>query len=105
MQKFVNLVHLVKGFPTTIHLQRFVSIQPRTSLEKSDVSWPTGEAMPRYADWQDWGPCDASCGQGMQTAARSVAANSAFAIKDDKRMNSFVNFLTNLSFSEDVFWE
>ena len=34
MQKFVNLVDLVKGFPTTIYLQRFVSIQPRTSLSK-----------------------------------------------------------------------
>ena len=34
MQKFVNLVDLVKGFPTTICLQRFVSIQPRTSLSK-----------------------------------------------------------------------
>ena len=34
MQKHVNLVDLVKGFPTTICLQRFVSIQPRTSLSK-----------------------------------------------------------------------
>ena len=34
MQKFVNLVDLVKSFPTTIYLQRFVSIQPRTSLSK-----------------------------------------------------------------------
>ena len=41
MQKFVNLVDLVKSFPTiryfipkSIYLQRFVSIQPRTSLSK-----------------------------------------------------------------------
>ena len=34
MQKFVNLVDLVKGFPTSMYLQRFVSIQPRTSLSK-----------------------------------------------------------------------
>ena len=38
MQKFVNLVDLVKSFPTSIptsiHLQRLVSIQPRTSLSK-----------------------------------------------------------------------
>ena len=27
-----------------IWLQNFVSIQPRTSLEKSDVSWPTAQA-------------------------------------------------------------
>ena len=33
-KKFVNLVDLVKGFPTSIYLQRFVSIQPRTSLSK-----------------------------------------------------------------------
>ena len=34
MQKFVNLVDLVLSFPTSIHFQRFVSIQPRTSLFK-----------------------------------------------------------------------
>ena len=34
VQKFVNLVDLVKSFPTTIYLQRFVSIQPRASLSK-----------------------------------------------------------------------
>ena len=39
MQKFVNLVDLVKGFPTTIYLQRFVSIQPRTSLSKFAKNW------------------------------------------------------------------
>ena len=33
-KKYVNLVDLVKGFPTTICLQRFVSIQPGTSLSK-----------------------------------------------------------------------
>ena len=33
-EKFVNLVDLVKSFPTSIYLQRFVSIQPRTSLSK-----------------------------------------------------------------------
>ena len=32
MQKFVNLVDLVKSFPTSIDLQRFVSIQPRAGL-------------------------------------------------------------------------
>ena len=38
-QKFVNLVDLVKSFPTTIYLQRFVSIQPRTSLSKFAKNW------------------------------------------------------------------
>ena len=31
MQKHVNLVDLVKSFPTNIYLQNLVSIQPRTS--------------------------------------------------------------------------
>ena len=31
MQKHVNLVDLVKSFPTNIYLQNLASIQPRTS--------------------------------------------------------------------------
>ena len=31
MQKHVNLVDLVKSFPTSIYLQKSASIQPRTS--------------------------------------------------------------------------
>ena len=34
MQKHVNLVDLVKSFPTNIYLQNLASIQPRTSLSK-----------------------------------------------------------------------
>ena len=37
MQKYVNLVNLVdlvKSFPTSIYLQNLASIQPRTSLSK-----------------------------------------------------------------------
>ena len=34
MQKYVNLVDLVKGFPTSIYLQKSSSIQPRPSLSK-----------------------------------------------------------------------
>ena len=34
MQKYVNLVDLVKSFPTSIYLQKSTSIQPRTSLSK-----------------------------------------------------------------------
>ena len=34
MQKHVNLVDLVKSFPTTIYLQNLASIQKRTSLVK-----------------------------------------------------------------------
>ena len=34
MQKYVNLVDLVKSFPTSIYLQKSASIQPRTSLSK-----------------------------------------------------------------------
>ena len=36
MQKHVNLVDLVKSFPTNIFLQHFASIQKRTSLIKFD---------------------------------------------------------------------
>ena len=35
MQKHVNLVDLVKSFPTSIYLQKSASIQPRTNLSKS----------------------------------------------------------------------
>ena len=35
MQKHVNLVDLVKSFPTNIFLQNLASIQPRTSPIKS----------------------------------------------------------------------
>ena len=34
MQKYVNLVDLVKSFPTSIYLQKSASIQPRTSPSK-----------------------------------------------------------------------
>ena len=34
MKKYVNLVDLVKSFPTSIYLQKSASIQPRTSLSK-----------------------------------------------------------------------
>ena len=33
-KKYVNLVDLVKSFPTSIYLQKSASIQPRTSLSK-----------------------------------------------------------------------
>ena len=36
MQKHVNLVDLVKSFPTNIFLQNLASIQQRTSLIKFD---------------------------------------------------------------------
>ena len=34
MQKHVNLIDLVKSFPTSIYLQKSASIQPRTSRSK-----------------------------------------------------------------------
>ena len=40
VQKDANLVDLEKCCRTHIYLQRSASIQPRTSLGKSDVSWP-----------------------------------------------------------------
>ncbi len=38
-----SFVDLEKPEKMRIWLQNFASIQPRTSLEKSDVSWPTVE--------------------------------------------------------------
>merc|ERR1712216_769486 len=38
-QKHANLVDLVTSFPTSIYLQRFVSIQQRTSLSKFEVMY------------------------------------------------------------------
>ena len=38
MQKYVKIVDLVKGFPTSIYLQRSASIQPRKSLSKLHVN-------------------------------------------------------------------
>ena len=34
MQKLVNIVNLVKSFPTNIYFQKSASIEPRTSLSK-----------------------------------------------------------------------
>ena len=39
-----SFVDLEKPENMRVWLQNFVSIQPRTSLEKSDVSWPTVDA-------------------------------------------------------------
>ena len=41
MQKYVNLVDLIKSFPTSVYLQKSASIQPRTSPSKlgGDCSW------------------------------------------------------------------
>ena len=40
-----SFVDLEKPEKMRIWLQNFVSIQPRTSLEKSDVSWPVTLAV------------------------------------------------------------
>ena len=48
MQKHVNLVDLVKSFPTRIYLQNLASIQPRTSPKKCGVvSFPRFKARPK----------------------------------------------------------
>ena len=46
-KKSASFVDLEKPEKMRIWLQNFVSIQPRTSLEKSDVSWPTAGAASR----------------------------------------------------------
>ena len=45
-----SFVDLEKPEKMRIWLQNFVSIQPRTSLEKSDVSWPTACCSAQLAD-------------------------------------------------------
>ena len=40
-----SFVDLEKPEKMRIWSQNFVSIQPRTSLEKSDVSWPTAQYL------------------------------------------------------------
>ena len=47
MQRFVNLVDLVKRFPTSIHLQKSASIQLKTSPDKFAVQ--VGLARARWA--------------------------------------------------------
>ena len=40
-----SFVDFEKPEKMRLWLQNFVSIQPRTSLEKSDVSWPTAQYL------------------------------------------------------------
>ena len=59
MQKHVNLVDLVKSFPTNIFLQNLASIQPRTSLIKFDHLAEKSESAVRYRTLQPAGPAQA----------------------------------------------
>ena len=51
MQKHVNLVDLVKSFPTNIFLQDLASIQQRTSLIQFDI-WMKNQRKVRYRTFQ-----------------------------------------------------
>ena len=58
MQKHVNLVDLVKSFPTNIYLQKLASIQKRTSPVKfAHVAEKSGSAL-RYRTFQPFGGSD-----------------------------------------------
>ena len=52
MQKHVNLVDLVKSFPTNIYLQNLASIQKRTSPVKFALIWLKNQGKVRYRTFQ-----------------------------------------------------
>ena len=56
MQTHVNLVDLVKSFPTNIYLQNLASIQKRTSLVKLDHLAEKSESAVRYLSPSNQGP-------------------------------------------------
>ena len=56
MQKHVNLVDLVKSFPTSIYLQKSASIQPRMSLSKFESDFEF-EAVQTCADLVELEEC------------------------------------------------
>ena len=110
MQKHVNLVDLVKSFPTNIYLQNLASIQKRTSpikfahlAEKSENGsisnlstqagpGPAGREAaaggPRPADLVRHGPAGPA-GAGAQGPARraGVSGGVAWAVYFDRRRN------------------
>ena len=77
MQKHVNLVDLVKSFPTNIYLQNLASIQKRTSpvkfvhlAEKSGKGSLSNLSTKAGAAWADAGPGRAASRRGAQREAR-----------------------------------
>ena len=74
-----------------IRLQNFVSIQPRTSLEKSDVSWPTSSSSAR----RFWSASVASRAPSWPRAC--AAARRTFSAL--KILQFFSNFSQKLAFA------
>ena len=75
-----SFVDLEKPEKMRIWLQNFVSIQPRTSLEKSDASWPPrGRAATALMQLRDHRPSAAveGCSVGIRhTASRGLHATT-----------------------------
>ena len=74
VQKHVNLVDLVKSFPTNIFLQNLASIQQRTSLLKFDHLAEKSESAVRYRTFQRSG---SGSRRGRPWSRRSAAAGPA----------------------------
>ena len=73
MQKHVNLVDLVKSFPTNIYLQTLASIQQRTSLTTFDHLAEKSESAVRYRTFQ-------LAGHGDFVNALAVSADGAHVV-------------------------
>ena len=83
MQKHVNLVDLVKSFPTSIFLQKLASIQQRTSPIK----------FAHMAEKSDKGSISnlstkAAARAGVLPGARGLAARAARAAAGARRLRS-----------------
>ena len=77
MQKHVNLVDLVKSFPTNIYLQNLASIQKRTSLVKfAHLAEKSGKTHGEQLAVQPAAFCVASCAARWGT---SVEIESSYA--------------------------
>ena len=107
MQKYVNLVDLVKSFPTSIYLQNSASIQPRTSLSKFGGNFNSffirllrrGEPGPdnagrvpparrvdrQHADGADAGDGAGGGGQGQAGGAQEARAKAEELLETRKR--------------------
>ena len=94
MQKHVNLVDLVKSFPTSIYLQNLASIQPRTSPVKfahlaeksgkgsiSNLSTKVPALIKCLEDREDFVRCSAATALGSLAKLDNLAAHATSAVE------------------------
>ena len=80
MQKHVNLVDLVKGFPTNIFLQNLASIQKRTSPVKfAHLAEKSGKGSISNLSTKVSGPWKAACARAVPRLARTDAPRPLIA--------------------------